>query len=268
LRLSAASLLSILLVAVWIAACQTSALGRSQFKLFPESAMSEMGVTAFAEISQRTPVSSSASANRVVSCVAGAVTGAIDSRYPRISWEVRVFEDDTPNAFALPGGKIGVNTGLFKVARNQHQLATVIGHEVAHVLEGHSNERVSAEVATQTALQTLEAAIVDPTNPMHGEMFGLLGLGTQIGVLMPYGRQHESEADLLGLDMMARAGFDPRESVALWQNMAAAGGAQPPEFMSTHPSYGTRIAGLQRRMGPALQLYADAATKGRSPVCQ
>jgi predicted Zn-dependent protease len=249
-------------------ACQTSALGRRQVKLFPESAMSEMGVTAFAEISQQTPVSSNASANRVVGCVAGAVTGAIGGHYPRISWEVRVFEDDTPNAFALPGGKIGVNTGLLRVARNQHQLATVIGHEVEHVLQGHSNERVTAEFGKQAALDVLEAAIVDPTNAMHGQMFGLLGAGVQIGVLMPFGRQHETEADLLGLDLMARAGFDPRESVTLWRNMAAAGGAQPPEFLSTHPSHGTRIADLNQRMDSAMQLFAEAASSGRVPGCR
>ena len=230
--------------------------------------MSAMGVEAFAEISQKTPLSSNASANRVVSCVAGAVTGAISGPYPRTRWEVRVFEDDMPNAFALPGGKIGVNTGLLKVARNQHQLATVLGHEVAHVLEGHSNERVTTEFLANGTLQLAQIALGDPTSSMHGLVMGALGATAQYGVLMPFGRQHESEADLLGLDMMARAGFDPRESVALWQNMAAAGGARPPEFMSTHPSHGTRIAGLQRRMSRALQLYADAATKGRSPACQ
>jgi predicted Zn-dependent protease len=257
-----------LLAAALLTACYTSGLGRSQFKPIPESWMSEQGVTAFAEISQQTPVSSNASANRVVGCVANAVTGAIDRRYARTSWEIRVFEDETPNAFALPGGKIGVNTGLLRVARNQHQLATVIGHEVEHVLQGHSNERVATEFGKQAALDVLEAAIVDPTNAMHGQMFGLLGAGVQIGVLMPFGRQHETEADLLGLDLMARAGFDPRESVTLWRNMAAAGGAQPPQFLSTHPSHGTRITDLNQRMNSAIQLFAEAASSGRVPDCR
>jgi predicted Zn-dependent protease len=248
-------------------ACQTSDLGRRQLKLMPESVMSEMGVTAFAEISQETPISSNASANRAVTCVANAVTGVIDGRYAQTPWEIRVFEDDTPNAFALPGGKIGVNTGLLRVARNQHQLAAVIGHEVSHVMAGHANERVSAGMVAQTALSAAEA-VANPANPAHGQIMGLLGLGTQMGILLPYSRSHEREADLMGLDLMARAGFDPRESVTLWRNMAAAGGAQPPEFLSTHPSHGSRIADLNQRMDSAMQLFAEAASSGRVPGCR
>ena len=97
---------------------------------------------------------------------------------------------------------------------------------------------------------------------------GLLGTGAQMGILMPYGRAHESEADLMGLDLMARAGFDPRQSVALWQNMAAEGGAQPPEFLSTHPSHGTRIADLNRRMSHAMELFVEAATSRLIPNCR
>ena len=260
--------LSILLAAILLTACHTSALGRRQLKLIPESEMSAMGGTAFTEISKTTPISSNTSANRRVSCVANAVTGAIEGRYAQTSWEIRVFEDDAPNAFALPGGKIGVNTGMLRVARNQHQLATVIGHEVTHVLEGHSNERVSAELVAQTTLQVVEVAVANPGNPAHGQMMGLLGAGAQMGILLPFGRKHESEADLIGLDLMARAGFDPRQSIALWQNMAAAGEAQPPEFLSTHPSHRTRITDLNRRMGHAMDLYLETATSRRLPNCQ
>jgi predicted Zn-dependent protease len=233
----------------------------------PESAMSEMGVTAFAEISQSTPASSNAFANTAVRCVAGAITGALSGSDARIQWEVRVFQDDAPNAFALPGGKIGVNTGMLRVADNEHQLAAVIGHEISHVLAGHANERMSAEMIAQTALSAAQA-VANPANPMHGQMVGLLGAGAQVGVLLPYSRAHESEADLMGLDLMARAGFDPRQSIALWRNMAAAGGEQPPEFMSTHPSHGTRIADLAQRMSSAMQLYAQATSSGRAPGCQ
>jgi predicted Zn-dependent protease len=262
------SILSALLAATLLTACQTSALGRSQFKLMPESVMSQMGVTAFAEISQQTAISSNASVNRAVACVADAVTRAISGGYTATRWEVRVFKDDSPNAFALPGGKIGVNTGMVRVAKNQHQFAAVIGHEVSHVLAGHANERVSADIAARGSLQLVQAALGDPANPMHGQMMGLLGAGAQVIVLLPYSRAHEREADLMGLDLMARAGFDPRESIALWRNMAAAGGAQPPEFLSTHPSHGTRIADLNQRMSHAMRLFAAAASSGRVPDCR
>jgi predicted Zn-dependent protease len=258
--------LVLLLLVAALSACQTSALGRRQLKLMPESEMSEMGATAFTEISQKTPVSSDADANALVVCVAKAITGALTGADAGTVWEVRVFDDASPNAFALPGGKIGVNTGLLSVARNQDQLAAVIGHEVSHVLAGHSNERMSAALTAQVALSAV-SALADPASPMHGQMMGLLGAGAEYGVLLPYGRAHESEADLLGLDLMARAGFDPRASVALWQNMAAAGGAQPPEFMSTHPSHGTRIQDLKQRIPSAMSLFEEAAARGRRPRC-
>lgn len=259
------------LLGLWLAvaalvACETSALGRRQLKLLPESQLSEMGATAFTEISKETPISSDARANASVLCVANAVTGALTGPDAGTVWEVRVFADASPNAFALPGGKIGVNTGLLEVARSQGQLAAVIGHEVSHVTAGHSNERMSATLATQAALNVGQA-LADPANPMHGQLMSALGAGAQIGVLLPYGRAHEREADLMGLDLMASAGFDPRESIALWHNMAAAGGAQPPEFLSTHPSHSTRIRDLEQRIPSAMVLYEQAAARGHRPSC-
>jgi predicted Zn-dependent protease len=109
--------------------------------------------------------------------------------------------------------------------------------------------------------------IADASNPLHGQMIGLLGAGVQVGVLLPYGRAQEREADLIGLDLMAKAGFDPRESIALWRNMAKAGGGQPPEFLSTHPSHGSRIYELERRIPSAMPLYEDAKARGRAPRC-
>jgi len=256
---------AILLMAL-VAGCQTSALGRRQFKMMSETEMSQMGASAFTEISKQTPPSRDALANAKVNCVANAITQTLTAVNAGSTWEVRVFADDTPNAFALPGGKIGVNTGLLKVARTQDQLAAVIGHEITHVTQGHANERVSSEFATQTALQTL-SVLADASNPLHGQMIGLLGAGVQVGVLLPYGRAQEREADLIGLDLMAKAGFDPRESIALWQNMAKAGGGQPPEFLSTHPSHGTRMRDLEERMPIAMPLYEDAKARRRAPRC-
>ncbi|HXV35966.1 MAG TPA: M48 family metallopeptidase [Myxococcota bacterium] len=256
------------LLGALIAACETSSLGRRQFKLLSDSEMNEMGVAAFAQISKQTPASQDAGTNAKVACVANAVTRNASGPNASASWEVRVFADDSANAFALPGGKIGVNTGLLKVARTQGQLAAVIGHEVAHVLEGHANERVSSEAAGSLALGVLSTA-AGAASPAGAQMINLLGgPALQVGVLLPYGRQHESEADLVGLDLMAKSGFDPNEAIALWENMSkAASGAQPPEFLSTHPSHGTRIYALRERIPIAMPLYESARASGRIPRC-
>jgi predicted Zn-dependent protease len=255
-----------ILAAAFLSACQTSALGRSQFKMMSETEMAKMGSAAFVEISNQTPPSRDTRENAMVTCVANAITNSLVGSNARSSWEVRVFADETPNAFALPGGKIGVNTGLLQVARSQSQLAAVLGHEVVHVIEGHANERVSAEFAKNSALQVASVA-ADATSPGFGQMVGLLGAGVQVGVMLPFGRTQEREADLIGLDLMASAGFDPRESVSLWKNMAKAGGSQPPEFLSTHPSHNTRIRALEERIPSAMSLYEDAKSRGIRPRC-
>jgi predicted Zn-dependent protease len=242
------------------AGCTTSPLGRRQLHLMSSDQVSQMGVTSFKEIKQGTPQSEDASQQRYVRCVAAAITGAItDPDAPR-QWEVVVFQDDTANAFALPGGKIGVHTGILKVAKNQDQLATVLGHEVAHVLAQHANERVSQQMVAGTVMQAA-GQMMDPT------LVAALGMGAQVGVLLPFSRTQESEADLLGLDLMASAGFDPRESTKFWQNMASAGGGGTPEFLSTHPSDQTRTADLQKRIAQEMPAYEKAVANGRRPKC-
>lgn len=262
----AAVLACLLLVLV---ACATSPLGRSQLMLVSDAQMAEMGVAAFDQMKKEQPVSKDARATAYVRCVADAVTAALPADAHPGGWEVVVFQDRTANAFALPGGKIGVNTGLLPVARNQDQLATVLGHEVAHVIARHGAERVS-QSQTADLLQAGVAAsgVVDPATSTGKLALGALGLGVQYGVLMPYSRTQESEADLLGLDTMARAGFDPRQSVALWKNMEAAGGQQPPEFLSTHPSHETRIQDLEKRIPQALELMKQARAAGHRPSCK
>lgn len=169
-----------------------------------------------------------------------------------------MFESEDVNAFALPGGKIGVFTGLLKVANTQDQLAAVIGHEVSHVLARHSAERASADIPAQIGGAFASAYGV-------GQLYSM-GVGALF--LLPYSRSHESEADLLGLDLMASAGFDPRASITLWQNMAkASGGQKPPEILSTHPSDETRMHDLNERMKGALELYVNAKGQGRNPKC-
>lgn len=249
-----------------IVGCTTSPLGRSQLILFPDAEMAQMGAAAFQEMQQQTPASTNATHNAYVRCISDHIVRALPGEQPS-AWEVRVFDDDAVNAFALPGRKIGVYTGLLEVAENQNQLATVIGHEVAHVQANHSNERVSTSFVTQSGLQLAQIAAGANTANQR-QLFGLLGLGAQVGVLLPFGRAQESEADLIGLDLMADAGFDPRESVKLWQNMAKQGGQRPPDFLSTHPSSERRIVDLNARMSSAMQRSLKARSAGRNPDCE
>ncbi|MGI2326031.1 MULTISPECIES: M48 family metallopeptidase [unclassified Methylococcus] len=249
------------LLGIVMSACATSPLGRNQLMLLPESQMAMLGDQSFAAVKRDVPVDPDRQANDYVRCVADAVTREVGG-----SWEVVLFRQDSPNAFALPGGKIGVHTGMLRIARNQDQLATVLAHEVAHVLSRHANERLSQQVAVQQGLNAMQA-LADPSSSSGKTLMGLLGLGAQYGILMPYSRTQESEADLLGLDLMARAGFDPRQSIELWNNMANSGGGQPIEFLSTHPSHATRMQDLAKRMPQALDLQRQAAAQGHRPQC-
>lgn len=245
-----------------LAGCATTPLGRTQFVMLPDSQMAQMGDQAFVNIKNKTPLDGDSRANAYVDCVAGAIV-----RETGGTWDVAVFQDNTPNAFALPGGKIGVNSGIFAVAANQDQLATVLAHEVAHVLARHTNERVSQQMALSQGLNVLQA-IASPSSATGQSLMGLLGVGAQYGILLPYNRLQESEADLLGLDLMAKAGFDPRQSVDLWRNMdRASGGAQPVEFLSTHPSHGTRMKDLEARIPSALGFMQQAQASGKKPQC-
>jgi len=251
------------LVFLWlVAACATSPLGRKQLSIFSDAQIDTMGISAFEQVKEQVPLSSDGRAIDYVTCVANAVTGAIGGG----QWEVRVFEHKDANAFALPGGKIGVYSGMLKVARSQDQLAAVIGHEVAHVIARHANERASTEFATQGGLDLIQVISGAPT-PGKNALMGVLGLGAQFGVLLPYGRTQEREADLIGLDLMATAGFDPRQSIALWRNMSADDAGEPPEFLSTHPNHETRINDLNGRMGYAMGLYEKARAGGVRPYC-
>ena len=258
--------LSPALLLAWIA-CATSPLGRVQLKLFPETEMAAMGVAAYDQLKAEIPESTDEAQIRYVRCVADAITAELAPEQGPGQWEVTLFEDPSANAFALPGGKIGVHTGLLKVATNQDQLATVIGHEVAHVLAGHANERVSTQFATQTGLQIAYVLAGSAGSVAQQQLMGLLGVGAQVGILLPYSRVQETEADLLGLDLMARAGFDPRASVPLWENMARSGGEAPPEILSTHPAPESRISALSARIPIAFPVFEKAVAAGKRPSC-
>ncbi len=250
-----------MLVIALLQACASSPMGRKQLILLPEGQMQQMGLQAFDSLKKQTPISKDTTKNKFVECIANAVTQVVGGE-----WEVVVFEDETPNAFALPGGKIGVHTGILKVTDNQSQLASVIGHEIGHVLAQHGNERASQNLAMQTGMQVASAAV--PASQMGQMAVAALGMGAKFGVLLPFSRTHESEADLMGLELMSKAGFDPREASKLWVNMAAASkGAAAPEFMSTHPSHTTRIQDLIAYESKVMPIYQQAVSEGKRPDC-
>lgn len=254
-----------LLAVLLISACATSPTGRSQLQFFPESQMRSMGVDAYEQMRADEPTIETGPVVDYVQCVTDAIIPHIPAGYGDNGWEVTVFESEAVNAFALPGGKIGVYTGLLRVAENQDQLATVIGHEIAHVMAEHANERMSTQFATVVGLGALQVAAGD--DPERQRLMAALGVGAQVGIILPFSRLHESEADDIGLELMATAGFNPEQSVDLWRNMAEAGGRTPPEFLSTHPSRDRRIADLQAAMPRALYLYEQAQEAGRVPGC-
>uniref|UniRef100_A0A486XL99 Zn-dependent protease with chaperone function PA4632 n=1 Tax=Rheinheimera sp. BAL341 TaxID=1708203 RepID=A0A486XL99_9GAMM len=251
-----------------IAACAQSPTGRRQIMLFNDAQLSKMGGQTFDAMKAETPISSDRAINGYVQCVAGALLRVTPQEFMGNKWEVVVFDADQVNAFALPGGKIGVYTGLLKVAENQHQLAAVIGHEIAHVMSGHSNERLSTNQFIQTALTLSDAAMKNYNVQYQQQLMAAFGLGAQIGVALPFSRAHETEADIVGLDLMAKAGFEPRQAVNLWQNMAAAGGSGAPELLSTHPLPENRITTLRQNMPQAMKTFNDRKAGSALPVCK
>ena len=176
-------------------------------------------------------------------------------QWDAFQWDVNVIESDQANAFCLPGGKIAVYTGIVPIARNQDALAVIMGHEIAHALLRHSAERMAQQKLLQLGSMAAGVAVSDMEPQQQRALMAVMGVGAQYGVLLPFSREHESEADEVGLMLAAAACYDPREAIGLWQRMAqASGGQAPPEFMSTHPSGSTRIAHLQALMPRALEI--------------
>ncbi len=240
---------SLLLASVILTACTASPTGRNQLLLFSDTQMNSLGAQSFEQMKKKQPINHDPKINAYVQCVATTVTQNVPKR-GFDKWEVVVFDNDQVNAFALPGGKIGVYTGLLKVAKTQDQLATVIGHEVGHVIAEHGNERMSQSSLASTGLELSSLIIGSSQYAKYQDVaMAALGIGVQYGVILPYGRHQESEADMIGLNLMAKSGFNPNASIQLWKNMdAASNGQQVPEILSTHPSHSTRINDLSKKI--------------------
>jgi predicted Zn-dependent protease len=229
--------------------------------------MDSMGVQSFEEIKKKTPIESDPGINAFVKCVARPLIQNAGSRIPVSGWEVVVFKDPTPNAFALPGGKIGVHTGMLSVARTSDQLAAVIGHEVGHVLAQHGNERVSQGELVSLLLGAVDVSMREMDPDKKKLLLGGLGVGLQFGALLPFSRSQESEADLIGLRLMVRSGFDPKQSVELWKNMKSSTGGGGPEWLSTHPSPDSRIRTLETEAARMDGEWSAIRESGNLPRC-
>jgi metalloendopeptidase OMA1, mitochondrial len=246
MRLRATIATGLVVVAV-LAGCQSAPVtGRNQLIVLPESQDAQMGLDAYQQILSESEISNDPDLNRRVQEVGRRIAAA--SPHPEWDWQFTLIENDEPNAFALPGGKVGVNTGLFQVAKNDDQLATVLAHEVAHAVARHGAERMSQQVLVQAGLAGLGLA----TGPAYAS---IAAQAATLGVILPYSRTQESEADHIGLFYMAEAGYDPREAVALWENFESFGGERPPEFMSTHPAPGSRIENLRSLLPEVMPIY-------------
>ena len=265
--------ISLLIVGLGVAGCETNPYtGRSQLLMSSVDQEMQMGAQAYHQVKTDPKMKLSQDPREIepVKRVAARIVEAAKrSKYASMAqqfeWEVTVIKDDkTANAFALPGGKMAVYTGIFPVAKTEAGLAAVMGHEVVHALARHGAERMSQGQLTNTALQVAGAAIgASGRNPVLGQAaMAALGVGAQVGVLLPFSRKHESEADYIGILLAADAGYDPRESVALWERMGQlSGGGGPAEYLSTHPSHGTRIDQLKEWMPEAMAIYGK-----RTPV--
>ena len=240
--------------------------GRSQLALLPESVANEMGVQAFAEILGEAKLSVDPLACEQAVKVGMRIASATDARMTAegrelYHWEIHVIDDPkTANAFALPGGKIAVYTGILPIARDDAGLAVVLGHEVAHAYAQHGRKRISEALIEELGVAAVAEGLDGNVSPeVEALIIAGLGIGLSLGLVLPFSRGDESAADEIGLFLMAEAGYDPREAVGFWQRLEASSGEGPPEFLSTHPSPENRIARIQELLPKVMEVYSGAS---------
>lgn len=236
--------------------------GRKQILLVSDQEVLASSLTQYSDYMKSVPVSTNAKGKAMVTRVGKKIAAAteqylksngMEAEVRNFAWEFNLVKDDQVNAFCMPGGKIVVYEGLLKLVSSDDELAVVVGHEVAHAVAKHSNERMSQQLMTQYGAQILTQALSNKSAAIQKAGSTIYGLGAQYGVTLPFSRKHESEADYMGLIFMTMAGYDPNVAITFWQKMSA-GGASVPEFMSTHPSDATRIKDIQKIL-PELNKY-------------
>lgn len=253
-----------------IIACQRNAItGRNQLKLFADSEIQAMALQEYRSFLSENKVVSTANRDaEMVKRVGQRITSAITQYYSQqgksevlqgYQWEYNLVDSKEVNAWCMPGGKIVVYTGLLPITQNESALAVVMGHEITHALAEHGNERMSQGLLQQLGGAALSVALANRPAETQSLFMNAYGIGTQVGVMLPFSRKDEYEADRFGLRFAAMAGYNPEEAIPLWQRMEKAGGGnRPPEFLSTHPAEGNRIARLRQEMPEALKYYRAA----------
>ncbi len=249
-----------------VVACSTVPItGRKQLNIIPASTMYSMSYQEYGTFIKSNKLSSNSQQVDMVRRIGNGIKGAVERYFAEkglsddlkgYQWEFNLIESNEVNAWCMPGGKVVVYTGILPVTQSEAGLAVVMGHEIAHAIAEHGSERMSQGLMTQLGGMALSEALANKPAETRALYMTAFGLGAQVGVLLPFSRTHESEADRLGLVFMAMAGYNPNEAVAFWQRMASQkSGGSPPEFLSTHPSDKTRIADIQKNMPEALRYY-------------
>lgn len=247
----------LLLIFALVACVRAPITNRTQFIILPQAFEMQLGASAYLNMLETEKVSPNKHYARAVARVGQRIAAA--SHTPNLRWRYTVFDNDKQvNAFALPGGKIGVYTGMMPVAKTDAGLATVMAHEVAHATARHGGERISLGLLLEMGSAALASAMKKKDKKTTNRVLAAYGVGTTLVVALPFSRKQEAEADRIGLIYMAKAGYDPREAIPFWERMGAAGRGAPPEFLSTHPGYRTRIKNLRRWMPEALEYYENS----------
>lgn len=253
------TLVFIILIASILGGCVQTYGGRRALILIPNSQEMQLGETAFKEMNAKEKRCMNAQANALLGDIGRRIAGV--SPKPNWKWQFHLFDSPkTLNAFALPGGKVGVYSGLLGTAGTAAGLAAVIGHEVAHAIQRHGAERMSRTMIVQAGLKAADVSLKN--GQYHDKIMAAMGIGANVGLMLPYSRDMELEADKMGLLFMAKAGYDPVAAITFWQRFAKAGGAKPPELISTHPATQRRIATLKATLPEAQRLYAASSRLG------
>ncbi len=242
--------------------------GRQQLNLVSDSEILPLAAAQYDTFLMENKLSTDAQKTEMIRRVGGRIQGAVESylrqnnnlqQIAGYNWEFNLIQSDEVNAWCMPGGKVVVYTGLLPITQDEAGVAVVMGHEIAHAVAKHGSERMSQGLLEQFGGAALSAALASEPAATQQLAMTAFGVGTQLGVLLPFSRTQESEADHLGLIFMAIAGYDPHAAVSLWERMAAQGGQKPPEFLSTHPADATRIAAIKKLMPEAMKYYKPAA---------
>lgn len=250
---------------VLVACTSVPITNRQSLQLVPDSQLTSLSLQEYQKVLKQSKLARDPAKVQTVQRVGNRIARAAETflreeglgnEIKNFRWEFNLIQDDeTANAWVMPGGKAAVYTGILKYTQDDTGLAVVLGHEVAHAIAGHGNERMSQGLMTQMGAVALSAALSSQPAATQSLFMQAYGVGANVGLLLPYSRLHESEADRIGLILMARAGYDPRAAIPFWQRMGASGGARPPELLSTHPAPSTRMADIRRHLPEALKYY-------------